>query len=67
MGMAVPGFIRSKTGHAKQKMRLTKRDLPYTLGIVALDIATLIFLPFLRHSKEGSRSGMPGSGCPEKQ
>ncbi len=44
IGMAVLGLARSKTGHAKQEMRLTQKDLPYTLGMVALDIAAPIFL-----------------------
>ena len=44
IGMAVMGFVRSQTGHGKQELRLTKKDLPYTLGMVALDIAAPIFL-----------------------
>ena len=44
IGMAVMGLVRSETGHGKQKMRLTKKDLPYTLGMVILDIAAPIFL-----------------------
>lgn len=44
IGMAVMGLVRSETGHGKQEMRLTKKDLPYTLGMVILDIAAPIFL-----------------------
>ncbi len=44
IGMAVMGLVRNKTGHGKQEMRLTKKDLPYTLGMVILDIAAPIFL-----------------------
>ena len=44
IGMAVMGLVRSQTGHGKQELRLTKKDLPYTLGMVALDIAAPIFL-----------------------
>jgi drug/metabolite transporter (DMT)-like permease len=44
IGMAVMGLVRSGTGHGKQEMRLTKKDLPYTLGMVILDIAAPIFL-----------------------
>ncbi len=44
IGMAVLGLAQSKTGHGKQEMRLTRKDLPYTLGMVALDIAAPIFL-----------------------
>ena len=28
IGMAVMGLVRSGTGHGKQEMRLTKKDLP---------------------------------------
>lgn len=44
IGMAVMGLVRSKTGHGRREMRLTKKDLPYTLGMVVLDIAAPIFL-----------------------
>ena len=44
IGMAVMGLVRSQTGHGKQELRLTKKDLPYTLGMVALDIAAPILL-----------------------
>ena len=44
IGMAVMGLVRSQTGHGKQELRLTKKDFPYTLGMVALDIAAPIFL-----------------------
>ena len=44
VGMAAMGFFRSKAGHGKRGSRLTKEDLPYTLGMVVLDIAAPIFL-----------------------
>ncbi len=44
LGMAAMGLVRSKTGHGGREMRLTKKDLPYTVGMVALDIAAPIFL-----------------------
>ena len=44
VGMAAMGFVRSKAGHGKREVRLTPKDLPYTLGMVALDIAAPIFL-----------------------
>ncbi len=44
IGMALMGLARSKTGHGKKEAHLTKKDLPYTLGMVALDIAAPIFL-----------------------
>ncbi len=43
-GMAVMGLVRSGTGHGARETRLTRKDLPYTLGMVALDIAAPIFL-----------------------
>lgn len=44
IGMALMGLVRSQTGHGKQELRLMKKDFPYTLGMVALDIAAPIFL-----------------------
>ncbi len=44
IGMAVLGLVRYKTAHGKQEIHLTKKDLPYTLGMVALDIAAPICL-----------------------
>ena len=44
IGMTLMGLVRSKTGNGKQEMQLTKKDLPYTLGMVLLDIAAPIFL-----------------------
>ncbi len=44
IGMAVLGLVRSRAGHGTQEMRLTKKDLPYTLGMVVLDIAAPVFL-----------------------
>ncbi len=44
LGMALMGLARSKTGHGKKEAHLTKKALPYTLGMVALDIAAPIFL-----------------------
>ncbi|MBQ1875219.1 MAG: DMT family transporter [Selenomonas sp.] len=43
-GMAVMGLVRKRRGHGRQEMRLKKKDLPYTLGMVVLDIAAPIFL-----------------------
>ena len=44
IGMAVLGLVRNRTGHGMQEIRLMKKDLPYTLGMVALDVAAPIFL-----------------------
>lgn len=44
IGMTAMGLVRSKTVHGSREMQLTKKDLPYTLGMVILDIAAPIFL-----------------------
>ena len=44
IGMCLMGFVRSRTAHGKKEVRLQKKDLPYTLGMIALDIAAPIFL-----------------------
>ena len=44
LGMALMGLVRNKTRRGNQESRLTKKDLPYTLGMVVLDIAAPIFL-----------------------
>ena len=44
IGMAFMGLIRNRTGHGLQEMDLTKKDLPFLLGMVLLDIAAPIFL-----------------------
>ena len=43
-GMAAIGLVRSGTGRGGRETRLTRKDLPYTLGMVILDIAAPIFL-----------------------
>ena len=44
IGMCIMGFVRGHTKHAGKEERLQKRDLPYTLGMIILDIAAPIFL-----------------------
>ena len=44
IGMGILGLIRKRTGQAKKEMRLARKDLPYTLGMIVLDIAAPIFL-----------------------
>ena len=44
IGMGILGLIRSRTGQAKKEIRLAGKDLPYTLGMIVLDIAAPIFL-----------------------
>ena len=43
-GMGILGLIRSRTGQAKKEIRLARKDLPYTMGMIVLDIAAPIFL-----------------------
>jgi drug/metabolite transporter (DMT)-like permease len=46
LGMAIVGFIKHKKYKGKTEARLTKQELPYTVGMVILDIAAPIFLMF---------------------
>lgn len=44
IGMFIVGIIQRKTGFAEKEKPLTKKELPYTVGMVVLDIAAPIFL-----------------------
>ncbi|MEH7247447.1 DMT family transporter [Neobacillus niacini] len=44
IGMSIIGLFRYKTGQLKKEMRLTKKEMPFTMGMVLLDIAAPIFL-----------------------
>lgn len=44
IGMTALCLLRKQTGHGKKETQLTRKDLPYTLGMIALDIAAPIFL-----------------------
>ena len=44
LGMAALQWLRSRSGHAGCEQRLTRRELPFTVGMVALDIAAPIAL-----------------------
>lgn len=44
MGMSVIGWFRSRREIAKREMQLTRQELPFTAGMVVLDIAAPIFL-----------------------
>lgn len=44
LGMAIVGFIKHKKCNEKTEARLTKQELPYTVGMVILDIIAPIFL-----------------------
>lgn len=43
-GMFLLGLIRKKMGKGETEKHLTRKDLPYTIGMVILDIAAPIFL-----------------------
>ncbi len=43
-GMLLLGAVRRRAGVGAKEMRLTREDLPYTLGMIALDILAPIFL-----------------------
>jgi len=44
LGMSIVGFIKYKKYKEKTEARLTKEELPFTIGMVVLDIAAPIFL-----------------------
>jgi drug/metabolite transporter (DMT)-like permease len=44
VGMAVIALVRKKWGGEQSESRLTRAELPYTLAMIALDIAAPIFL-----------------------
>lgn len=46
IGMLVFSVIRKKAGRGGKEQRLTRRELPYTAGMVLLDIAAPVFLMF---------------------
>ncbi len=44
IGMTLLGLVRKQTGHGGREARLTRKDLPYALGMILLDIAAPILL-----------------------
>ncbi len=44
IGMLIVGVIQRKKGFAEKEKPLTRKELPYTVGMVLLDIAAPIFL-----------------------
>lgn len=44
IGMFIISLIRAKTGKPKRELRITRRELPYTVSMVVLDILAPIFL-----------------------
>jgi drug/metabolite transporter (DMT)-like permease len=44
LGMSIVGIIKHKKYKEKTEARLTKQELPFTIGMVVLDIAAPIFL-----------------------
>lgn len=44
IGMSMIGFYRKKSRRTKAEMKITKKELPYTIGMVVLDILAPIFL-----------------------
>lgn len=44
MGMSIVAFFKSKSESGQKEARLTKKELPFAIGMVALDIAAPIFL-----------------------
>ena len=46
LGMSIVGFIRNKHQKERTEQKLTRKELPYIIAMVALDIAAPIFLMF---------------------
>lgn len=44
VGMSLIGLYRYKTGKLREEMKLTKKEIPFTIGMVVLDILAPIFL-----------------------
>lgn len=44
IGMSIIGFIQKKLGKENKELSLTKKELPYIVGMITLDIAAPIFL-----------------------
>ena len=44
LGLSVVGLLQKRTNKEKTELPLTKKDLPYTIGMIVLDIAAPIFL-----------------------
>lgn len=44
IGMSVIGLFRYKTGNIKKEMRITKKELPFAVAMVVLDIMAAILL-----------------------
>ncbi len=44
IGMSIIGLIRYKSGNFKEEMRITKKEMSFTLAMVVLDILAPIFL-----------------------
>ncbi len=44
IGMSIIGLFRYKAGKLRKEMRLTKKEMPFTVGMIVLDIAAPIFL-----------------------
>lgn len=44
VGMFLAGRVQKRTGHAPDELPLTRKELPFTIAMVVLDIAAPIFL-----------------------
>ena len=56
IGLAVVCLVQRMTGKGKKEAPLTKKDMPYTVGVVVLDIAAPIFSHgWLDHDYGGKR------------
>jgi len=44
LGMSAVGLFRRATGKVNKEMKITRKEIPFTIGMVVLDIAAPIFL-----------------------
>ena len=58
VGMGIIAIFRSSSSQARKESRLTKKELPYTIAMVLLDIAAPIFLLFGLNATTSSNASL---------
>ena len=49
LGMSVVGLIRNLHRKERTEPRLTRKELPYTIAMVAMDVAAPVYLPIIQN------------------
>ena len=57
-GMLLYRMLSKATGHKDQRAKLTKKDLPYTIAMILLDIAAPIFLMYGLRNTAGANASL---------